>query len=582
MSLRSLTTEIMFQDKATQALQDVNTEMDDIRDSVEGTKDDFSDLTYDTNEFAYSARSDMQDVGSSVDEVGHKAGTFRDRMGRAADSIKRNWTKIAAGVAAAGAAIEGVIRKNRELELQTERTALMLGEESDVLRDRIVEQTDHTFSVEDNLRARQRLLQMGYDEMDVQDELVEQFDKLADATGEDIVAAIDMAFYALHGLGGSLEDTGDYLDTFTWIQTETMAEMRDLERLIRYLGDDFQDMGMTVDDLAIMLGAMGENAQLGSGMMQRFRDAMDDGEQSTEEYMKALGLTDDELEKQMSSLREAEGRTRELADAYGDSYTWLQKQQEELQKLNYQYGDLIGTLDFLSPALMGLGTAMGIAAGAKYLFGGAATAVVAALGAVTAPIWVVVGLVFTLGAALGWLVFNWDETIEWIKDAQDRLNRWWIDRLNSIIDFIAGIDLFDIGRAMIAGLVEGIRSYISNVQGVVTSVGETIRGGFESFFGISSPSELMMDYGVNLGEGLNIGFEDEAQDFFSRARRMFQPEREQEQMQVAGAGAYSPTVNITVNGSDGPEQTADAVDRRLRQTFEQHANRYFSRQRRRR
>lgn len=69
--------------------------------------------------------------------------------------------------------------------------------------------------------------------------------------------------------------------------------------------------------------------------------------------------------------------------------------------------------------------------------------------------------------------------------------------------------LFDLGKDILGGIWEGIKSALGGLWDNVKGIGESIVGGFKSFFGIKSPSRLFRDeIGAYMGEGLALGIGD--------------------------------------------------------------------------
>ena len=76
---------------------------------------------------------------------------------------------------------------------------------------------------------------------------------------------------------------------------------------------------------------------------------------------------------------------------------------------------------------------------------------------------------------------------------------------NEVLSFLRGIDLTQIGRDIIQGLINGIGSMASAVVDKVKSIGESIISGFKSIFQISSPSKVLTQIGQWIGQGLANG-----------------------------------------------------------------------------
>lgn len=77
--------------------------------------------------------------------------------------------------------------------------------------------------------------------------------------------------------------------------------------------------------------------------------------------------------------------------------------------------------------------------------------------------------------------------------------------INEAIKNAFDIDLYQIGKDILNGLVNGIKDVASTVTDAVTGVASDISAGFKKFFGIKSPSRLFKGYGKNIVEGLAIG-----------------------------------------------------------------------------
>ena len=70
------------------------------------------------------------------------------------------------------------------------------------------------------------------------------------------------------------------------------------------------------------------------------------------------------------------------------------------------------------------------------------------------------------------------------------------------ISLIKGIDWFGVGTFLIEGLISGISGLAEAAVAAIKGVGESILGGFKSFFGINSPSTVMEEQGNFLIEGI--------------------------------------------------------------------------------
>jgi phage-related protein len=81
--------------------------------------------------------------------------------------------------------------------------------------------------------------------------------------------------------------------------------------------------------------------------------------------------------------------------------------------------------------------------------------------------------------------------------------------MENIVGFFKGIDLVQIGKNIIQGLVNGIGGMIGTVKKKVQEVANLIPNGVKKFLGIHSPSRVMMELGVYTGEGFQLGLKDQ-------------------------------------------------------------------------
>jgi phage-related protein len=77
--------------------------------------------------------------------------------------------------------------------------------------------------------------------------------------------------------------------------------------------------------------------------------------------------------------------------------------------------------------------------------------------------------------------------------------------MDNIIGYFKGIDLAQIGKNIIQGLVNGIGGMIGTVKKKVAEIANLIPDGVKKFLGIHSPSRVLMELGEFTGEGFAKG-----------------------------------------------------------------------------
>lgn len=159
---------------------------------------------------------------------------------------------------------------------------------------------------------------------------------------------------------------------------------------------------------------------------------------------------------------------------------------------------------------------------------------------------------------------------------------------NNITGFLKGINLLDIGKNIMDGLINGIQSKITAVTDMVKNIGSGIKDSISSALGIHSPSRVMMEVGMYTGEGLALGLqdsvymvEDSSQDLSESTVDSYGDNYEnlpQARSENSSSGSINNNINISIDltGSDGSiseERLAQIVEERIAALFAQQGRR---------
>lgn len=131
--------------------------------------------------------------------------------------------------------------------------------------------------------------------------------------------------------------------------------------------------------------------------------------------------------------------------------------------------------------------------------------------------------------------------------------------------------LLQLGKDMIQGIINGVTSMISSAVNAVKNVGSRMLSGIKGMLGIHSPSTVFRDdIGKNMALGIEEGFTGEmnsvAKEMQSSIPTSFDMKTSLSGGTVAQSLANVPNqivVNMTINESDNPIATANAVVNRL-------------------
>jgi phage-related minor tail protein len=94
------------------------------------------------------------------------------------------------------------------------------------------------------------------------------------------------------------------------------------------------------------------------------------------------------------------------------------------------------------------------------------------------------------------------------------------DVWNNIEMFLKNINLVQIGKDIMQGLINGITTMIGAIKSAVSNVASTVTGGLKSALGIQSPSKVMRQLGEYTGEGFALGIGNTISDVRQQAANM--------------------------------------------------------------
>src|SRR5690606_19312556 len=154
----------------------------------------------------------------------------------------------------------------------------------------------------------------------------------------------------------------------------------------------------------------------------------------------------------------------------------------------------------------------------------------------------ILGIVNTVMALLRG---DWEGAWDSIK--QTAVNIW-----ENIVEYFESVDLKQIGADIMNGLINGMTSMVDNVKKGVKNIGTKIKNGFTDFFGIKSPSRLMMALAKHIPGGAIKGMESMTGKLKSATARMadaMTPEVSQVSMDYATPSGVHSSLASAINGT---------------------------------
>ena len=158
-----------------------------------------------------------------------------------------------------------------------------------------------------------------------------------------------------------------------------------------------------------------------------------------------------------------------------------------------------------------------------------------------------------IGAALTLIIALAGGLIKAIPELIAVVPRLISELVTSFISKIKNTDWKKVGKNLVEGLWNGIKSVKDWILDKISGFVDSIVGGIKKFFGIKSPSRLMRDeVGKYVAEGIGVGFEDELGNVYDDMQKAIDLETEKMSANVQTGNVYNNVMNTTpvqVNGT---------------------------------
>lgn len=155
-----------------------------------------------------------------------------------------------------------------------------------------------------------------------------------------------------------------------------------------------------------------------------------------------------------------------------------------------------------------------------------------------------------------------------MSDVKGKVEDGW----GNVTDFLGGIDLFDIGKNIIDGMIGGIKSMGKKLVDSAKGVVDGAINGAKKLLGIKSPSRVFKQIGVYTGEGFVVGMDNMVRNVGKASQRMADasiPELPSAQP-YSGSGAYGARNNYENARNKARNQTEDTGGRNVELTQHNH------------
>lgn len=160
------------------------------------------------------------------------------------------------------------------------------------------------------------------------------------------------------------------------------------------------------------------------------------------------------------------------------------------------------------------------------------------IGAIVAPVLIVIAIIIAL-IAIGVLLYkNWDEIMAWGKDLKKSISESFEKMWNAVSEFMGnlwedikeiwgnvmtffeGIDLVQTGKDILQGLIDGLWDMAENVWNAAKDIASGIGEKIANILDLGSPSKVLMGMGEDTGAGLAIGIKNSMGQVKAMASKM--------------------------------------------------------------
>lgn len=300
----------------------------------------------------------MSTIEDLVVGIGVDAGDLNKDVENAANVFKTNMGKITAAGAAVGAGLEAFARSQQDLNIQNNELAASLGITSDQMRDLAADTANVGFPLSEVLDIMETGKQQGLKSKKALTDYATFWDMIGDASGESAVTLAE-AGVALHTMGIAIGQENDALAAMGFIQERTTISQSDFLNLLGRIGPQLKKAGLDINDTAAILGVLGNEMGLtGRAARTELTSALKTSDGTTKDLLKTLGITKKQFDDYKQAVADSSGVMQRNSDIVDQSFTPMQKLQNEAHELMFRYGDLVNVAGMLAPVFLGLGPAI--------------------------------------------------------------------------------------------------------------------------------------------------------------------------------------------------------------------------------
>lgn len=569
MAIRDLMFSVAFEGNVTDLVK-MDSAVDDVKDNVGTATKDIEGMEKATG-----------DLGSSTDKN--------------SSWMKDNWVAVSGGLLAVTGAAETLARKNAPLFESIDQVSRSTGISSDELDDLAYKMTNVTFPLEDVTELMQIASQQGLESAEDLEKFGNFWDTVGDATNLS-GPALGKASTALRSVGIAAGEEEQALAAFGYVTESTTGNVEEFMTFLDKTGPQLRDLGLDINDSAAMLGILEkEFGMSGRTARQEFRKAVNESDGDLSTMLETLGVSEEMMSSYKNEVESASDVIQENADIHADSYTTTQKLGNMVGNLGFKFGRTAKKVSEFAPLITAVGPAMGMVGKAQDLLGsgmfknlipslvGGATSMWGFTTALLAnPITLVVAAVVGLGVAIWAFATDAGGVTTFVKEKFGAMGDWVKEKFASVKTwFTDKIDDFKtIGGDVISGFISGFTDKLKDLKDTVVNAASNVGGWFKKKLGIASPSKVMIEAGLDTGDGVSVGLQKSMPGIEQATDEMaLGISRNVNPTTNISSGArknvsYNPVINIEVKSSVNDDSISD-LEKTIKRVLERERKSFF-------
>jgi phage-related protein len=484
--------------------EDIGGALEGVEDEIEASLSgvaDIADAVFD--EVATSADGSASEMASSFDSAasdiqGSLDGIDVDSF---ADKVRENAGKIVLGAAGAGAAAEGLARKQRDAQVEALQLANALGMDDVAMLDLIASTSNATFPLSDVIDLMRIAQQRGIRGADALADFANFWDMVGDATGE-AGTALGEAAVSLALVGIEAGNEAEALDALGFVMNNTSGSVSSFLDFTGRVGAELGDQSPSINEMAAALAAL-EDQGYDSALAQRqLRRAIGEAEGDFTAALEILGVSEEAYAAQQAAVIGSGDAILRNADIFAAARTPVERMTQAIEEQLFKMpmigqaaGLISAPLTALGPAAVGFThgmTAIQTISGGFTKALGAMRAGFVKLGAV-----ILANPIFLIGALLiGIAILVWkfrDEILEaitnawdFIKDVTTKFWEWLKGLVTTLVESVTGFftdmtdkirDVFSAFWNWYKGIWQGLFNFVRNI---VNRVRDFVVNGFNT------------------------------------------------------------------------------------------------------